>query len=100
MKKKITFLLICIISGAAVYLFPQSQYRLEPVYIAVVGPMGQASGKAMRQGLVEAERVSYGKCFSIGEWPLRPGASAWSIKRINSSPSIFLLRKSSMDKAT
>lgn len=51
MKKKTTFLLICIISGAAVYFFPQSQYRLEPVYIAVVGPMGQASGKAMRQGV-------------------------------------------------
>ncbi|MCI5148182.1 MAG: amino acid ABC transporter substrate-binding protein [Candidatus Electrothrix sp. MAN1_4] len=53
MKKKIIIVISGIIFGAGIYFFTQSPYmsQKEPVYIAVVGPMGEANGKAMRQGV-------------------------------------------------
>ncbi len=54
MRKKIILLIVCVIFGVSVYFFTQSSSMStnEPVYIAVVGPMGRANGKAMRQGVI------------------------------------------------
>ncbi len=67
MKKNIMILFACIGLGAAVYFFMQSQYMLhrKPVYIALVGPLGQSSGKAMRQG-VELYRDQINQQGGIG----------------------------------
>ncbi|MCI5132279.1 MAG: hypothetical protein D3904_12350, partial [Candidatus Electrothrix sp. EH2] len=54
MKKKILlFCLCCFGIGVGIYFLPLLSFRQErpPVYIAVVGPMREANGKAMRQGV-------------------------------------------------
>jgi len=53
MKKIFLIFFCCISIGIAIYFSSLSLHLLqqEPVYIAVVGPMGQPNGKAMRQGV-------------------------------------------------
>lgn len=53
MKKKILLFFCCISIGIALYFSPRFIHSIqqEPVYIAVVGPMKEPSGKAMQQGV-------------------------------------------------